>query len=93
MIRLAEEKTMTIDEAAAFARKYPQTIRKWTKVGYRGIVLETQPLGGEILTSLEAIQRFSDRIAALDAEPAKRPTETQARAAAARKRIKQKHGI
>ena len=92
MIRLTEEKTLTIDEAAEFTRKSPQTIRKWTKAGFRGIVLESQRLGDEILTSLEAIQRFSDRITALD-EPAKRPSETQSRAAAARKRIKAKHGI
>lgn len=44
-----------------------ETLRRWGKVGVRGVRLETKPLGGKKVTSPQAIDRFMDRLAAAEA--------------------------
>jgi hypothetical protein len=42
------------------------TIYRWASRGVRGVRLETGRLGRTLVTSREALQRFADRLAALD---------------------------
>ena len=43
-------------------RPVPSTLYRWVKVGVRGIKLEAIQVGGTLCTSLEALQRFFDRL-------------------------------
>lgn len=39
-----------------------QTLNRWTSKGCRGAVLESMKIGGRLVTSREAVQRFLDAI-------------------------------
>ena len=41
---------------------HTSTLWRWTSRGIRGVRLEHVKLGGRIITSLEAVQRFSERL-------------------------------
>ncbi len=41
---------------------HTSTLWRWTSRGIRGVRLEHVKLGGRIVTSLEAVQRFSERL-------------------------------
>jgi hypothetical protein len=49
------------------------TLYRWAKAGYRGIKLETIRVGGSLCTSLEALQRFCERLTESDVVPARAP--------------------
>jgi len=69
MIELKSETVLTLDDAA---RRLPRrrgnrpvhrtTLYKWASAGLRGVRLETIQVGGSLCTSLEALQRFFDRL-------------------------------
>jgi hypothetical protein len=44
-------------------RVHERTIRNWATRGKRGVVLEAVPIGGILVTTQEAIQRFFARLA------------------------------
>lgn len=46
------------------------TLYRWAQRGCRGVKLETIQVGGTKCTSLEALQRFFDRLAGTSDEPA-----------------------
>ena len=77
MIDISTENLITISEAA---RRLPgrvafSTIWRWALQGVRCVRLETTVIGGRRYTSIEAMQRFSERcLAAANGEPA--PTRT-----------------
>ena len=52
----------TIDEAARVALRMAQG--DWARNGIRGVRIETIRVGGTLCTSLEALQRFFDRLSA-----------------------------
>jgi uncharacterized protein DUF1580 len=41
---------------------HPATLYRWAKTGLRGVTLETIRVGGVRCTSLEALQRFCERL-------------------------------
>lgn len=41
------------------------TVWRWARRGLRGITLETIKIGGRFMSSLEAVERFSRRLAAI----------------------------
>jgi|CXWL01.1.fsa_nt_gi hypothetical protein len=45
------------------------TLWRWSTKGCRGVRLEARRLGGRYITSIEAVDRFSARLAELDALP------------------------
>ena len=45
------------------------TLWRWATKGCRGVKLEARRLGGRFVTSLEAVDRFSAKLAELDAAP------------------------
>lgn len=51
-------------------RIHPSTLWRWSSRGIRGIRLETIRLGGRILCSVEAVTRFSAKLADLDQQQA-----------------------
>jgi hypothetical protein len=79
MINLASEKPISLTEAAKLMpaarngkRCHPSTIFRWAMKGVRGVRLEVLRLGGRLITSREALQRFAEALSA-DLEQAPRP--------------------
>jgi hypothetical protein len=64
-------------------RLHQATAFRWAKDGCRGVKLETIRIGGSLCTSVEALQRFFERLSAGDAVPSSAP---EIRTSAARKR-------
>ncbi len=60
MIDIADEKLVTLAEAAKLLPDCPSaaTLWRWRTKGARGRRLESITLGGKVYTSVEAIQRF-----------------------------------
>jgi hypothetical protein len=53
---------------------HPATAFRWRNPGVRGVKLETIRVGGTLCTSVEALQRFFERLSATDGtEPASPP--------------------
>lgn len=67
MIDIESEQLLTVKAAREWLRgrtghaPHRNTIRDWARVGLKGVVLETVRIGGLVYTSVEAMQRFSDR--------------------------------
>src|SRR5262245_10259979 len=73
-IDITREPPITFTEAAAYVPRRRRgrktsvtTFRRWATVGLRGIRLETIQVGGTKCTSLQALQRFFDRLSCLGA--------------------------
>ncbi len=76
MIDLTNEQVLSLAQAAkhpalprrrAGKRVHIATLHRWATRGCRGIQLETIRFGGTRCTSLEAVQRFCERLS--DADP------------------------
>lgn len=52
------------------------TLWRWTTKGCRGVKLESRRLGGRFVTSVEAVDRFSAKLAELDSDPTPTPAPT-----------------
>lgn len=67
-IDLKNEEVMPLAKALRQAgyQSNPSTAWRWCKQGVRGVKLEYLRAGRRIVTSVEAIQRFSDRLTQLD---------------------------
>jgi len=65
------ETLMTLVQAAATLphRPHASTLFRWCRKGIRGVRLEYRRIGGRILVSRAALDRFGDRLAALDDQP------------------------
>lgn len=69
MIDASKERLLSMTEAAARVPGYRAgkrtnvaTLFRWAKDGSRGVRLETLQFGGRKVTSVEALQRFADRL-------------------------------
>ncbi len=81
MIDLSQETVISFNEAAGRVPSYRPgrkthvaTLHRWAKDGVRGVKLDSARLGGRMVTSAEALQRFSD---ALSCAPASSPSPVQ----------------
>ena len=117
MIDLERETPVTLAEAPRLipainavpgmeARKplHPRTIYNWATRGKRGVVLETVPMGGILVTTREAIKRFFGRLSVAREQrmiehehgsprpQRRRATQTQ-EYLRARERLAREHGI
>ncbi len=69
---IANETILSFSEAAARLPRingkkiHASSLWRWARKGIHGIRLETRRLGGRFVTSLEAIERFSKRLAEVD---------------------------
>lgn len=118
MIDLERESPVTLAEAPKLipainaapgmdARKplHPRTLYNWATRGKRGVVLDTVPLGGILVTTREALTRFFAALSCVrqqrlidrqDAEgTARRSTRRRSgkEYQAARKRLADQHGV
>lgn len=59
MIDITRETIVSLSDAANRLSVTHKTIRKWASMP--GRKLETAKVGGKVITSLEALQRFSDQ--------------------------------
>jgi hypothetical protein len=102
-ISFLTEQTMCLRELAT---KFPgnkgkslhyETLRRWWKHGVRGVHLETKPFGGKRVSSLEAVDRFINRLAALempaDEEPILTAPRLDAESQRAMERLKSKRNF
>lgn len=84
MIEIQTEQVLSLSEAArhlprrrAGKRPHVATLYRWAKYGVRGVMLETLQVGGTLCTSVEALQRFCNRLSG--DEPDVRPTNSRRR--------------
>lgn len=59
------EKFFGLHELAKLLPFSYSTLQRWSNKGHKGIKLEALHFPGKVCTSLEAVQRFSERIEAL----------------------------
>lgn len=71
MISLEHETLISLNEAAARLpssragkRIHVSSVYRWAGRGVRGVRLETVSIGGATKTSVQALQRFADRLSA-----------------------------
>ena len=83
MINLETETVITAREACkrlprrrAGRQTHPTTIARWMDEGIRGVRLEGLRIGANRCTSIEALQRFCERLTATDA-PSSNDSEEQ----------------
>lgn len=73
-IDLTTEQTLSLTEATRAIppldgkRPVPSTVWRWARKGLRGVRLEYCRVGHRVVTSREALSRFANRLAELDAE-------------------------
>jgi len=75
MINFNTENVISFSEACrrlprrrAGRRSHPATMYRWASQGIRGVKLETIQIGGTLCTSLEALQRFFEKLSSLGRE-------------------------
>lgn len=103
MIDVRIESLIPLDEAAKLAPGYhgrcasEATVRRWIRVGMRGVVLESVIAGGRRCTSRDAIQRFFTRLTEARDTPVgryrRRTTRPTADEQQIRARLKSDHGL
>ena len=78
MIDITTEEVVSLSEAAKLKclprrrkgkRPHVATLYRWAQRGFNGVTLETLQVGGTLCTSIEALQRFFDRLSESDAPP------------------------
>lgn len=74
MIDLENEEILTFQDACqrlprkrAGRRMHPGTLYRWASTGLRGVRLETLQVGGSQCTSVQALQRFFERLSRISA--------------------------
>ncbi len=95
MIDVQREELLTLNQAAVrFPGNAGQplsygTIHRWVTAGVKGVRLEASRLGGRWITSMEAIQRFTERLTTQQLDPPAVPRFNHS----ARERLRREHGI
>ena len=94
MIQLNSDDELTVEDAAALLGKTPGTIRKWFRVGYKGIRLDYEQVGRERRTTRQEVERFKSQVKAAESQrQAPSPIENSREANAARERLRARHNI
>lgn len=69
MLDISTERVVSLTQATKLLprrrrgrKPHPSTLFRWALSGCRGVVLETVQVGGTKCTSVEALQRFCDRL-------------------------------
>lgn len=71
MINIQTEQLRSLTDAARLLprRPHPSTLWRWWKRGVKGVKLETVVVGGIRYTSVEAMQRFAERLSEVGGDP------------------------
>ena|SRR5688572_4523286 len=98
-INLLDETTLTLADAAKSLpalrngkRIHVATLYRWITYGARGVRLESQLVGRTVVTSREALRRFSERVTAA-ARPASPASPEAARRTASVDAELDRHGL
>jgi hypothetical protein len=90
MIDLNRERVLPLERASKLRilprrrknkRPHPATLYRWAQRGCRGVRLETIRVGGTLCTSVEAIQRFCNRLSQADSAGERHDLRTASTAA------------
>ena len=81
-IDITKEKLLDLKKAAELCDVSYGAIRLHAVEGFRGVKLETKTIGGKSKTSIEAINRFSEKCAKIRAADLARDKENRLTAAA-----------
>lgn len=99
MIDISKERVVSLTRAPRHLpprrrakRPNVATLYRWAQKGVRGVVLETIQVGGTKCTSLEALQRFCDRLSAPEPR-ASHSASASAEAAGATERALEREGL
>lgn len=83
MIKVADERLMTLTQLAKWLPRrrgnrpvHPSTLHRWRSPGVHGVRLDCIRIGGAWHSSIEALQRFAERLS-LEASPTNPPAQTQ----------------
>lgn len=92
---LTDETVLTFTEAAKLLpklngkRPHASSVWRWARKGVQGVRLETRRIGGRFVTSVEALERFTQALADIDLPdtpaPPPKPRTPRARARAVEK--------
>ena len=100
MIDIYTEAVVTLTEAARHLPRRRKgrpcavsTVFRWAQRGCRGVRLETVRIGGTKCTSLEALQRFCERLSRADSPEPPRSPARRRRAAEQAERELQREGV
>ena len=101
MIDISRERVITFTEAAGHLprrrmgrRPHVATLYRWTQRGLRGVRLESIQIGGSLCTSVEAMQRFFNRLGGGDESPAaSSPSADRAKAVSQAEQVCKAAGI
>lgn len=74
---ILEETRLTAHEVASRLKIPASRVYGWMSAGFRGRRLESQRLGGRVVTSAEAVQRFLEWIAPVAAQAVESRREVQ----------------
>ena len=69
------ERVISLQSAAAFVGVHRSTVYRWADGSVDGCCLETLRVGGRRRTSVEALQRFFERLTASGASPGPEPSQ------------------
>ena len=76
---LLDEQIVSFSDAARHLprvdgrKPHPSTIWRWARKGIQGVHLETRRIGGRFVTSLEALERFTKRLAEVELDERPKP--------------------
>lgn len=81
-INVSRERVLPLNKAAKLVPRvrpgkkvHIATLRRWHSPGLRGTQLECIRIGGTLCTSVEALQRFFDRLTLADQDSVHHPTK------------------
>ena len=81
-ISLADEQVISLAEATRLLPRqvngkkvHVSTLHRWCSRGLRGVRLESLKLGGRVVTSVEALQRFAERCSSVGPEHRSSPNK------------------
>jgi hypothetical protein len=100
MIDISTEAVVTLTEATRHLPRRRKgkpcavsTVYRWAQRGCRGVRLETIQVGGTKCTSMEALQRFCERLSRADSPEPPRTPARRRRAAEAAARELEREGV
>ena len=86
MVDLTSEEIVTLREVVRILPRQPNgkalhisTLYRWCSRGLRGVQLESLRLGGRVVTSIEALQRFAERCSTAESTAGSSTTQRRKR--------------
>lgn len=91
-INIRDEQVCSLDEVARRVKKHINTVRNWAK-RIAGPQLETDKLGGSVITSWEAVARFQIQLSGRRPTASAKAARERKQNDAALRHLQEAHGI